>query len=212
MEKFFEHLPPGISHIEKRYEKGRTILGPAEKGGHLYILKRGTASVYNLGLEGEELKIFDYRPGEYFGEVELLCGRRYPLLVKAKTACTVWLVRGEDFLHWLRESPEFSLFIMKSLCEKLLYNSDRLTRISLLSMRERFLLSIYTYEQSGRLPCLSKTQLAEDICAPIRSLNRLIAENTALVRYGNRAFSVVDRERLASLCAEIQAVLWQQAD
>ncbi len=53
MEKFFEHLPPGISYIEKRYEKGRTILGPAEKGGHLYILKRGTASVYNLGLEGK---------------------------------------------------------------------------------------------------------------------------------------------------------------
>ena len=73
-------------------------------------------------------------------------------------------------------------------------------------------LDVYKRQQSGRLPCLSKTQLAEDICAPIRSLNRLIAENTALVRYENRAFSVVDRERLASLCAEIQAVLWQQAD
>ncbi len=60
--------------------------------------------------------------------------------------------QGGGLLHWLRESPEFSLFMMKSLCEKLLYNSDRLTRISLLSMRERFLLSIYTYEQSGRLP------------------------------------------------------------
>lgn len=209
METFFDSLPPQTRCITRRYEKNQTILDPTGSGGNLYILKKGIATVYNLGLEGDELKIFDYRPGEYFGEIELLCGRRYPLLVKAKTSCTVWLIPGEDFLKWLRESPDFSLFLMKSLCEKLLSSSDRLTRLSLLTMRQRYLLSVYTYERAGLLNRLSKAQLAEDICAPVRSLNRLIRENGDLVRYENRMFSVLNQTALAQQCTDIEAVLWQ---
>ena len=68
---------------------------------------------------------------------------------QCKTSCIVWLIPGEDFLKWLRESPDFSLLLMKSLCKKLLSSSDRLTRLSLLTMRQRYLLSVYTLWAGG---------------------------------------------------------------
>ena len=91
--------------------------------------------------------------------------------------------------------------------EKLLDNSDRMTRLSLLTMRERYLLSIYNHLNACDLASLTKARIAEEICAPIRSLNRLVAQNRELVSYGASGFQIVHEEQLIEICEGLQDML-----
>ena len=128
-------------------------------------------------------------------------------MVRATTDCTVYLVAKRDFLQWLKEDPGFSFFLLKRMSEKLLDNSDRMTRLSLLTMRERYLLSIYNHHHACDLDSLSKARIAEEICAPIRSLNRLVAENRELVSYGASGFQIVNEEQIRDVCEGLQDML-----
>lgn len=207
MYDLLSHLPKNLSFITRNFKKSETILDPYQTSGCLYILVSGKAAVYNLGIDGEELNIYEYCGTDCFGEIELLCGRRYPLMVRATTDCTVYLVAKRDFLQWLKEDPGFSFFLLKRMSEKLLDNSDRMTRLSLLTMRERYLLSIYNHYNACDLDSLSKARIAEEICAPIRSLNRLVAENRELVSYGASGFQIVDEEQIHDVCEGLQDML-----
>ena len=98
MYKLLNHLPKDLPFITRTYKKSEPILDPYQTSGYLYILVTGKAAVYNLGIDGEELNIYEYCGTDCFGEIELLCGRRYPLMVRATTDCTVYLVAKRDFL------------------------------------------------------------------------------------------------------------------
>lgn len=200
-------MPKGMPYLKKEYEKNEIIIDPCRSSGFLYLLVSGRAVVYSLGIDGDELTVYEYHGIDCFGEIELLCGRRYPLTVRAATDCTVYLIAQRDFLQWIREDSKFSLFLLKRMSEKLLQNSDRMTRLSLLTMRERYLLSIHEHETAGDLATLTKARVAEEICAPVRSLNRLIAGNRHLIAYDKAGFIILDDQKLREICERLQDML-----
>ena len=206
----FKFIPEWVKMVEHKHKSGQLILEPFGENHHLYILAEGSATVYNYGLKGEVLNVYDYDAVDYFGEVELLCGRRYPLMVQAKTNCTTLMITQADFFAWLRQDVDFSLYIMRRLSEKLLDSSDKLVRFSMMDLRQRYLITIYSHNQAGMLPTVTKTQVAEEICTPMRSLNRMVAQNLDLVGFKNKMFYVIQEKALAKECGEIQELLWHK--
>lgn len=204
-----DSIPAWVKRDERQYLQGALILEPYGENKHLYILAAGTATVYSYGLNGEVLNIYNYTPTDYFGEVELLCGQRYPLMIQAQTDCTVLCIPQKDFIRWLGEDSAFSLYIMRRLCEKLLASSEKMVRFSMMDMRQRYLLCVYGRWKAHRLGGLTKAMVAEEICAPVRSLNRIIAQNISLVAWQGNSFKVVHGDTLTSECEKIQALLWQ---
>lgn len=201
-------MPDWAVKEEQHYAAGKLILEPFVENDFLYILLNGSAIVYNYGMDGGILNIYDYEAIDYFGEVELLSGQRYPLMVQAKTACDVLRIRGEDFIRWLGEDSDFSLYIMRRLSKKLLASTNQVLRFSMMDMRQRYLLTIYGYYKSGMLDKATKAQVAETIYAPMRSLNRIIAQNNNLISFSSGRFLIQNEGELEAVCEDIQQQLW----
>ncbi|BFH64304.1 hypothetical protein PAJ34TS1_48960 [Paenibacillus azoreducens] len=86
----------------------------------------------------------------------------------------------------------FNLYIIKQLASKLILSSETVTRLSLLTVKDRILLSIHNHYKIGDLEHLTKQTLSSEVCAPIRSLNRSIAQciDEGLINYRDKKFSV----------------------
>lgn len=91
---------------------------------------------------------------------------------------------------------DFNLYIIEQLVKKLMQSSEKAARLALLSVKERVLCCIYSHYTIGELSDLSKAILINETAAPIRSINRAIAEITAehLIRYENKKFIILSPE------------------
>jgi len=92
----------------------------------------------------------------------------------------------------------FNLYIMKQLASKLTSSSDTTAKLSLLTVKDRILLSIHNHYKIGDLDNLTKQILSSEVCAPIRSLNRSIAQciNEGLISYKNKKFAITSIEEI----------------
>ena len=63
---------------------------------------------------------------------------------------------------------------------------------------------LYRHKQLGSLGVLTKEQLMNEVCTPLRSLNRILAQCRAegLVKYEAHRFYILDEERFAAALAE----------
>ena len=181
-------IPPGIRFTEKSYRRGEVMLDPCVENQFLYLLTSGEATVYYQAENGEILAIYAYHPVDFFGELELLSNRKLPTLVRARTDCRVTLVHRDEVLRWLKQDFSFTQLVLRRLCEKVVEGSDERMRLSLLTIRQRYLLAIRRHQEAGDLATLTKTQLCEEVGAPVRSLNRVIAQCSAEVQYKKRRF------------------------
>ncbi|MFA1736108.1 hypothetical protein [Lysinibacillus fusiformis] len=89
---------------------------------------------------------------------------------------------------------------MKQLASKLTLSSDTTAKLSLLTVKDRILLSIHNHYKIGDLDYLTKQILSSEVCAPIRSLNRSISQciNEGLINYKNKKISIRSLEELAN--------------
>ena len=181
-------IPPDIRCTEKTFRRGEVMLDPCAENQFLYLLTSGEATVYYQTENGEILAIYAYHPVDFFGELELLSDRKLPTLVRARTDCRVTLVHRDEVLRWLKQDFSFTQLVLRRLCEKVVEGSNERMRLSLLTIRQRYLLAIRRHEEAGDLTKLTKAKLCEEVGAPLRSLNRVIAQCGGEVRYENRRF------------------------
>ncbi|NNF66639.1 MAG: cyclic nucleotide-binding domain-containing protein [Gammaproteobacteria bacterium] len=80
---------------------GDTIIEEGQKGDALYIITRGTASVFKGSINVAELK-----DGEFFGEMALLSDQVRKATVKAKTSSALLRLRKRDVMQLADAEPE----------------------------------------------------------------------------------------------------------
>lgn len=127
---FFEGLTPELKDriadeamVEEEFASGDSVIREGEQGDALYVLKRGTATIYSGGsrqasgqLKGAQ-EIGRLKSGDSFGERAALYGERRSSTVTAMTTCTVLCIKteqlasvlGEDVKCYLQRSFLFSV-------------------------------------------------------------------------------------------------------
>ena len=191
-------IPDGVHFVEKNYQNGDYIIEPTEENHFLYILVAGKAGVYNECADGEAVLLYEYRAVDFFGEFEILTEVRTPMTVIAKSDCKVYIVEKNEVLKWLRMDFEFTLFFLNRICMKTLDLSYEHIRVAKLSIRERYIYSIKAHSDKGDLPQLTKERLVEEIKAPIRSMNRIIADCADFIAFEQKTFKIIDQKRFSS--------------
>jgi len=178
--------------IYRRHEKGSLIIHPHEHNNHFYILTTGIAEVYRQSYAGTMVSLYIYDSYSCFGEIEIFNDKIKTLGVIAQQNCETIAVHKTTVYEWMKIDFNFNFYIIKQLASKLTLSSDTVAQLSLLTVKDRILLSIRNHYKIGDLEHLTKQALSSEVCTPIRSLNRSIAQciDEGLINYIDKRFSV----------------------
>ena len=193
---------PVSSHfLTRHFDSGETILYPNEPADCLYILTAGTAEVYMQSVSGSALTICLNEAYSLFGELEIFGVQTNASSVIAKTPCSVITLGKSVLLEWMQLDFDMTIHIIRQLGEKLKTSSTALARLSLLSIKDRIISSVYSHDKIGSLSHLNKHTLAAEVCAPVRSVNRSLALCNHLFIYQDKRFIITDKAALQA-CAQ----------
>ncbi|UHA73310.1 Crp/Fnr family transcriptional regulator [Paenibacillus sp. 481] len=191
-----EHIKKEFIH--KTHKKGSLIIHAHEQNNYLYILTTGRAEVYRQSYVGTTLSLSIYDSYSCFGEIEIFNESIKTFGVIAKQNCETIAIHKTKVYEWMKIDFNFNFYLIKQLASKLVLSSDTAARLSLLTAKDRILLSIHNHYKVGELDNLTKQMLSSEVCAPIRSLNRSIAQciNEGLINYKDKKFSIHSIEEI----------------
>lgn len=184
--------------IYRKHKKGSLIIHPHEQNNYLYILITGRAEVYRLSYEGAMLSLYIYDSYSCFGEIEIFNEKIKTLGVISIENCETIAIHKTKVYEWMKIDFNFNFHIIKQLTSKLTLSSDTTAKLSLLTIKDRILLSIHNHYKIGDLDNLTKQILSNEVCAPIRSLNRSIAQciKESVISYKDKKFSINSIEEI----------------
>lgn len=184
--------------IYRRHKKGSFIIPPQEQNNYLYILITGKAEVYRQSYEGTMVSLYIYDSYTCFGEIEIFNEKIKTLSVIAKQNCETIAIHKTKVYEWMKIDFNFNFYIIKQLASKLILSSDTTAQLSLLTVKDRILLSMHNHYRIGDLESITKQILSSEVHAPIRSLNRSIAQciNEGFISYKDKKFSISSIEEI----------------
>lgn len=104
----------------RAYDPGQSIVERGEPGDAMYIILRGAAEV-DVGGRYHKLE-----PGEFFGEMALVAGRKRMATVKAGDRVDALRIGSDDFQGFLLHQPRVAVAMLKSLVERLREVQERI--------------------------------------------------------------------------------------
>jgi len=93
--------------IPERYQAGQRIFSQGDPGDSFYIIKQGRVDIL-VAKDGQESRVAELGPGEYFGEIALLLDVPRTAGVTARSDCLVLRLMQGDFMELLGEQLYFS--------------------------------------------------------------------------------------------------------
>ncbi len=117
----------------RRFEKGAMIFAQGDTGDALYGIASGQVRILTSGTSGREVTLNILGPGDTFGEIALLDGLERTATAVAVQASTLVVIPRAAFLAYLEEDPGLALHLLKLLCERLRWVSDRVEESAFLS-------------------------------------------------------------------------------
>lgn len=184
----------------KNYKRNSTIIFAEEENNFVYFLIKGLAEAYILAPQGSFSSLHLYKAGSFFGEIEQFYEGRKPVEITAITDCVVDILHKKDFLDWLRNDFEATKFLIAEISYKLVINAELVEEVLLLTVKERLLRCIASHQYRNNLDKLTKEQVTKEANAPMRSINRAIAEcsDQNIISYKNKRFTILDEEAVNS--------------
>lgn len=113
----------------RTYRKGETLYLPGEPSGHLFMLKRGVIKLSRLLPDGRELTLTLLKPGDVFGELEVVGDTPHDAQAVAYEDVLLCVMARRDLLRWMQRKPELSLRITKLTGFRLRTIEHRLERL-----------------------------------------------------------------------------------
>jgi CRP-like cAMP-binding protein len=103
------------------FAAGDAIVKQGEPGTSMYIVAEGLLYVYITQAEsGKLLKVAEFIPGQFLGEMALLTGEPRSATVKAETDALVYEITKEDIELLLDKRPEIADALSRAMAQRLL--------------------------------------------------------------------------------------------
>jgi len=128
----------------KTYDKGTVIFFQDTYAVYYYQIINGEVKMNNYSEDGKEFIQNIFTPGQSFGEPPLFIEEKYPANATAVSDCTLICLEKDLFIEMLRQYPEVSIEMNRSLSRRLWYKSVMAPEISSQDPAKR-LLTLLTY-------------------------------------------------------------------
>lgn len=198
--------------IERSYEKNQFITIDGQSFG---IVTKGCVAKSIVSAQGKEKLLYLLRPGEIFGEMNLVGGGALNYMVRAKEASAISFVSQKILKQEIIKNPAAYLYIIHSITRKfrivLLQSTNSLFNDSRGKIAEALLrLAACSEPQGGAASIitahLTQNELAQNIgCSRItvtRVLNEFKKEH--FIRLHDKKIVILDIEALVAFTDRIQ--------
>lgn len=101
---------------------GMPIFEAGDAADYMYVILVG-----EVDLQIQDRTVVTLRGGEIFGEMALISRKVRVATAVARTDCRLARISEARFLQLVQTEPEFSLFVMRVLVERLRWADDRLS-------------------------------------------------------------------------------------
>jgi signal transduction histidine kinase/CheY-like chemotaxis protein len=115
---------------ERSYEPGAVILREGELGDSIFLIGSGSAEAVLLA-EGQPILLSLMRRGETFGEMGFFEGLPRSATVRAREACTVLEMRGQELRHLAEARPDIEFKVLLKVSERLRSKNEQILALHL---------------------------------------------------------------------------------
>src|SRR5450631_15233 len=179
MNPMFADLGPDelqrISHLchTQHLAAGEVLFQKGDSGEALYGVRRGQVRIETGAPDGSRLTLNFMGPGDLFGEVAVLDGQERTADATAGEHTELFVLRQEDFLGHLEREPKVAIKIIKLLCQRIRWQSERMEESVLQPLPVRLARRLCALsEDFGSEVHISQEQLGVFVGAARESVNR----------------------------------------
>lgn len=123
--------------IRRFYRSGAIVFSQTDPGDALYGVVTGRVRISASSPNGREMFLNIMEPGDTFGEIALLDGRRRTATASATTSSELIIITRDHFLELLKHEPKLVNHVVQLLCERIRWTSGLAEESALLSVPER---------------------------------------------------------------------------
>lgn len=193
---------------EKKYKKNQTIFHEGEPGRYLFMIRSGNVKIYKLSEDGREKILRVFGADEFFAELPLLDGGKYPASAETLSAATLLCLSRENFLKILSDNPQIMSKIHEIVGNRLRHFTSMVTDLTLKDASRRlagFLLEkaeekdLFSSKEI-RFPLeLTHNEIASLIGTARETVSRTLRQlqKEGMIEIKDRYITVLDKERLA---------------
>ena len=191
----------------RTYEKSANVYHFGEIPKGIYYLRRGSAKVTRLGVNGREVILRIAGPNEFIGYLSLLKGWSYKSSAVCLEKSQIFFVPKTIFLRLLKTDVEFANGVVNMLCEKLTYSTEEVTDLVTKTVKQRICTALLALDHAFNSENEANNQgivkfKKKDIASLIgtvpetfsRQLSQL--ENEGLILVNDRCIEIINRAKL----------------
>jgi len=186
-------------------KKGEPIFEEGEVTNGIYCIKDGVCKLSKLSDNGKDQIVKLVKPGELLGQRSMISDEPANLSAVALEDMEVCFIPRNEVMQFFTENNQFSMNVMKSICEDLKGADDHMVNMAQKTVRQRLVDTLIYLEETfgknldGTLRIqLSREELAGMIGTATESCIRLLSElnKTKLIELTGKKILLVDKVKL----------------
>ncbi|MFT5616843.1 MAG: CRP-like cAMP-binding protein [Arenicella sp.] len=191
------------------FKKGQLIFYDGGLPTGIFLLEKGKAKIFKVGLGGKEQIFYIYKKGDLLGYHALLCGECYYDSCEAVEDCEIGFISSHDFSDLVEKIPTLKTRLIQNMAHEFGVMVNTITILAQKNVRERLALYLlllherYQEEKSNQQKpiLLSREDLANIVGTARETLMRLLKEfkEDNLVRTEKRAIYVNEISKLKKI-------------
>jgi len=201
---------------EQRFADRQPIFSRGDSGSSLLAVAQGRVRIGLTSAEGREILLAVVEPGQIFGELALLDGRRRSADATACGVCLLLALERRDLLPVLQRSPEAAIHLLELMCRRVRAATARVEGVALLTVPARLarLLLELADQQAGsaqgrepsRVAPPSQGDLGRLIGASRQKVNLHLGRwlSAGVLARDGQALLIRDRERLLEIADTLE--------
>jgi CRP-like cAMP-binding protein len=120
--------------VERRFEAGATVVAEGEPGRSMYIVHSGELAMSKLGESGHAVRIADFGPGDFFGEMTLIEPQNRSGTVVAENPTVLYELTAQNLYTYYKTDLRAYVMVLQNinreLCRRLRHDDNRIARLA----------------------------------------------------------------------------------
>ena len=186
-------------------KKGEPIFEEGEVTNGIYCIKEGICKLSKLSDNGKDQIVKLVKPGELLGQRSMISDEPANLSAVALEDMEVCFIPRSEVMQFFNENNQFSMNVMKTICEDLKGADDHMVNMAQKTVRQRLVETLIYLEETfgknedGSLHIqLSREELAGMIGTATESCIRLLSElnKSNLIELNGKKIFITDKNKL----------------
>ena len=123
--------------VPRSFSAGEAVFREGDASSTCYIVRSGHARAIREHLDGRQLTLATFGPGEIFGELAMFDDERRSATVEAIDELEALAILGDDMRRLMRDHAEIAVKLAVALVRRLRDTNDRLARQSFQTVQSR---------------------------------------------------------------------------